>query len=100
MLTINNQQYAPLAKASTGAAGYYKQTRKGVYLYDSDKSLFAYMQANARFTGAVSASKRSDGKTWFMHDLCDSDSQRLGFDGLSYSQERQAVAELISSIQH
>jgi len=100
MLTINNKHYAPLAKASTGADGYCKQTRKGLYLYDSDKTLFAYMQANSRFTGAVSASKQSDGKTWFMHALSEADSQRLGFDNLTYLKEREAVTALIASIQH
>ena len=93
MFKLNGREFAPLSHRE--AEGYYKRTSHGVLLYDKDRKLCAYAQANDRFTGVVSASIHN-GRPYYMYGLNSLTEQWLGLDSMSYSDERQAVINAIS----
>lgn len=99
MLTFNNRQFAPLHKGIESGTGYYRKTRTGVYLYDTNKDIFAFMRADFRFTGIVSASRKPEG-IWHMFALTERDEKRLGLDSVSYSEEKRQVVLAIESLKH
>lgn len=79
MLTLFGRRYArnnDEAKATGAVDGFYKPRKRGIMLYRPDKEPIAYIVGH---DGAfiVSASRRSDGRIWYMHGLSDLDRKAL-----------------------
>lgn len=94
MFTFNGKQFAPL-KAKETTDGYYRRSKRGVYLYDKDRRLQAYAQANDQFTGIVTAGIHN-GRTYYMNGLDSISEQWLGLDQLGYAAEKELVTQSLS----
>jgi hypothetical protein len=94
MFTFNGKQFAPLKAKETTGDGYYRRSKKGVYLYDKDRRLQAYAQANDQFTGIVTA-YIYDGRACYMNGLDSISEQWLGLDQLGYAAERETVTQAL-----
>jgi len=105
MLTFNNKEFAKNDKEfvnslfSVGGkgtcAGYYKKTKRGVYLYNMQKELFAFMKADDKFTGIVSAYKHKDGKTYYMNALTSDVEKWIGLENATLSEEKALVEKAL-----
>lgn len=94
MFKFNGKQFAPL-KSRDAADGYYRRSRKGVYLYDTERHLQAYAQANDQFTGIVTAFIYN-GKAYHMHGLDSISEQWLGVDQIGYAAKKELVINALS----
>ena len=97
MLNLNGRQFAPLHKGINSDTGYYQKTKNGVYLYDEKQELFAFMRADFRYTGIVTATRKPEG-IWHMQALCSRHEQKLGFDSLKYSEQNRQVVLAIEGM--
>ena len=107
MLLFNSKEFAKNDKEfldslfSCGGkgtcSGYYKKTKKGVYLYNMRKELFAFMKSDDKFTGIVSAYKHADGKTYYMQALSSDVERFLGLDVITLSEEKELVKSALNS---
>jgi hypothetical protein len=94
MFAFNGKNFAPL-KAKETTDGYYRRSKNGVYLYDKDRRLQAYAQANDQFTGVVTAYIHN-GRTYYMNGLDSISEQWLGLDHLRYIDEKEIVVKALS----
>ena len=78
MITINGKKYVKNDKEFTDtlfhvggtATGFYKKLKNSIELYDMQNNLVAAIVVNTnKFTGIVNATKTSDGKKFFQHDI-------------------------------
>lgn len=95
MFTFNSKVFAPLKAKETTGDGYYRRSKRGVYLYDTERNLQAYAQANDQFTGIVTAFIHN-GKTYYMHGLDSISEQWLGIDQIGYAAEKELVINALS----
>ena len=95
MFTFNGKQFAPLKARETTGDGYYRRANRGVYLYDTDRRLQAYAQANDQFTGIVTAYIHN-GRTYYMNGLDSISEHWLGLDQLGYAAEKELVTQSLS----
>ena len=94
MFAFNGKNFAPL-KAKEATDGYYRRSKNGVYLYDKDRRLQAYAQANDQFTGVVTAYIHN-GRTYYMNGLDSISEQWLGLGRLRYIDEKEIVVKALS----
>ena len=107
MLTFNNKEFAKNDKEfvsslfSVGGkgtcSGFYKKTKRGVYLYNVQNELFAFMKADDKFTGIVTAYKNNDGKTYYMNALASDTEKWLGLENVTINQEKELVEKALKS---
>jgi hypothetical protein len=109
MIIINKQAYAKNDAEFTDSlfnpingktcAGFYKQVKGGVKLYDAQKQIFAFV-VNNKFNEQffVSARKLDNGKTYYMHSLTDAGIQKLGFTELGYIAESNMARDIINQL--
>lgn len=84
IIRIGTKQFARLPpdgahSPPSNTDGYYTRNEGGILFFDAEREPFAQLVANAhgeRFF--VSASRRQDGRMWYMHALSTEDHARLG----------------------
>jgi hypothetical protein len=108
MLVFNGKEFAKNDKEFINSlfsyggkgtcSGYYKKTKRGVYLYNMRKELFAFMKADSKFTGIVTAYKHNDGKIYYMNALASDVERFLGLDNTTLNQERELVEKALELV--
>ncbi|WP_206146819.1 hypothetical protein [Burkholderia sp. Tr-20390] len=81
--------------ATTGQDGFYQRRARGILFYGNDKDPFAFAVANpSQGYFFVSCSAQAEGIR-YMYGASESDSKRLGLEGLSSSQEKEAIHAIL-----
>lgn len=104
MLIFNGKKYAKNDKefvnslfTSQTCSGYYKTQRNGsgTTIYNMQKEVIAFIVHNNRQGYfVVSATKHTDGKTYYMFGLSSLDKAFLGLTGKTVSEEEDAIKQM------
>lgn len=87
-----DKKLAVAAGAASEFRGTFQKRRTGVLFETKDGKPFAFLVANRhgeRFF--VTCSRQEDGRIRYMFSLCSLDARVLGFEGESYTQERDVA---------
>lgn len=105
MITINGKKYAKnqaeftesLFASDGTCVGFYALRKNGVLLSDMQNKPFAMAVERGYSTWFVSASRREDGRMWYMFALSSADEKTLGMDGMRYLDQLDLARSVITS---